>query len=316
MATAGTVEKAQFDLEKELEAMMANDKVEDAGDDKVEGKKEDEGTEVKIDKVDGEKAEDKGFKVYFYRGSARMGPVRVAGDTSTLAIQQLLDDPAKATKLRVAKATKPVDCNLAIKHDKEFTVVEGVLDADVDYYLIKKGKAEATKKAKAEAVVEDKAWKEARSALPKTTEPPKKRGRPVDDNKGELLQKILAGGEIATEEEYICARKLLASQNAMMARALKAKTVKEDHTRYTTNVVAVERAVNLAAPQFDAKYGARDEENNKTMRTIVTGVVKLTEAARQGNSENRDKDAEIARLKARLAVLEGRFGSWIAPLVT
>jgi hypothetical protein len=168
-----------------------------------------------------------------------------------------------------------------------------------------KEKAEATKKAKAEAAAEKKAWKEARSALPKTTEPTKKRGRPVDDNKGELLQKILAGGEIATEEEYICARKLLASQNAMMARALKAKTVKEDHTRYTTNVVAVERAVNLAAPQFDAKYGARDEENNKTMRTIVNGVVKLTEAARQGNSENRDKDAEIARLKARLAVLEG-----------
>jgi len=175
MATVGTVEsERQFDLEKELEAVMA-DKVEDAGDDKVEGEKEDEGTEVKIDKVDGEKAEDKGFKVYFYRGSARMGPVRVAGDTSTLAIQQLLDDPAKATKLRVAKATKPVDCNLAIKHDKEFTVVEGVLDVDVDYYLVKKEKTEATKKAKAEAAAEKKAWKEARSALPKPEEPPKKR---------------------------------------------------------------------------------------------------------------------------------------------
>ena len=61
----------------------------------------------------------------------------------------------------------------------------------------------------------------------------------------------------------------------------------------------------MAAEEFDAKYGARDVENTKTMRMIVNGVVKISEAARRGVAQSRDKDEEIARLKARLAALEG-----------
>ena len=67
------------------------------------------------------------------------------------------------------------------------------------------------------------------------------------------------------------------------------------------NELVVENAVNLAAPTFDPKYGSRDLDNTKTKRTVMNGVEKMGEAARQANEENRAKDKEIERLRVELA---------------
>ena len=204
------------------------------------------------------------------------------------------DDKAIDKKERVAiinkvKADRGLTGKTAYFDAQRIAMQEGLLPSKVG-------------KKKPEQKPEQKPEKPEKKPGQNPEERPKKRGRRVDDDKGDILQKIMGGGGIETAEEFACARKLLASQNTMMLRAL--KTCKGDHMQYTQNFTAVERAINLAAPTFDPKYTARDLDNTKTMRTALNCVAKLSEAARQGNSESRDKDAEIARLKAMLAAQE------------
>ena len=140
----------------------------------------------------------------------------------------------------------------------------------------------------------------------KPDEPPKKRGRRADRDKGDILQKIMDGGDIDTDDEFASARGVLKSLNSMPIRAL--KTNKEGHAQYTQKYIAVERAINQAAPRFDPKYGAREADTNKAARAAINHVAKLNELAqhsisetREKDAEIREKDAEIARLKAMLA---------------
>ena len=129
-------------------------------------------------------------------------------------------------------------------------------------------------------------------------EPEAKRRRPMDAVKQDLLYKILHGGAIETSEEYQVGRKLLNSQNSMYARAQKEGKPSDE---YAKKALAVGKAVDLAMPTFDEKYGSRGAEITKTARTIMNGVDKLTVAATMATDENREKDAEITRLKAELA---------------
>ena len=140
----------------------------------------------------------------------------------------------------------------------------------------------------------------------KPDEPPKKRGRRADKDKGDILQKIMDGGDIDTDDEFASARGVLKSLNSMLIRAL--KTNKEGHAQYTQKYLAVERAINQAASRFDPKYGSREADTNKAARAAINHVAKLNELAqhsisetREKDAEIREKDAEIARLKAMLA---------------
>ena len=139
---------------------------------------------------------------------------------------------------------------------------------------------------------------EAKSDQKDDEEPEAKRRRPMDAVKQDLLYKILHGGAIETNEEYQVGRKLLNSQNSMYARAQKEGKPSDE---YAKKALAVGKAVDLAMPTFDEKYGSRGAEITKTARTIMNGVDKLTVAATMATDENREKDAEIARLKAELA---------------
>ena len=134
-------------------------------------------------------------------------------------------------------------------------------------------------------------------------EPEAKRRRPMDVNKTDLLQKILAGGAIVSMEEYDIGRKLLNSQNSMYCRAQKEGKPCDE---YAKKVLVIQKAVDLVTSTFDVKYGARGVENTKTARTIINGVEKLNMAATLANDENREKDAEIVRLKAEIDALRNK----------
>ena len=134
-------------------------------------------------------------------------------------------------------------------------------------------------------------------------EPEAKRRRPMDVNKTDLLQKILAGGAIVSMEEYDIGRKLLNSQNSMYCRAQKEGKPCDE---YAKKVLVIQKAVDLVTSTFDVKYGARGVENTKTARTIINGVEKLNMAATLANDENREEDAEIVRLKAENEALRNK----------
>ena len=197
------------------------------------------------------------------------------------------DDKAIDKKERVAiinkvKADRGLTGKTAYFDAQRIAMQEGLLPA-------KKTKAEPKKKVEQ-----------------KPDEPPKKRGRRADKDKGDILQKIMDGGDIGTEEEFASARGVLKSLNSMLIRAL--KTNKEGHAQYTQKYLAVERAINQAAPRFDPKYGAREADTNKAARAAINHIAKLNELAqhsisetREKDAEIREKDAEIARLKAMLA---------------
>ena len=127
-----------------------------------------------------------------------------------------------------------------------------------------------------------------------------------EKDKGEKRAGGVPMGKIESLEEYKTGTLLLKCQRQMLNRKLNTK--KGEVVEETARVRAIERAMCLAARQFDAKYVHKEVQiaaNEKKARTAITVIADEARDAvvqlRVKDTELENKDAEIARLRAELA---------------